>query len=112
MPRAKYLEFASPDTRLDKKYDLIAPYWEIAKHTGYAQAVRLTLKGLYDEDDLTRQSAERLEQKYRDLVKPGFYRKVICGKSGIPFAHVNSHEAIFLKTEQPDLLFQDLNILE
>src|SRR5687767_10514560 len=48
--------FFAPDTPIEEKYRLVAPYWERTKHTGYGQAVRYTLRGLYGEDDLTAES--------------------------------------------------------
>ena len=91
-----------------EKYRLVAPYWERTKHTGYAQAVRLTLKGLYGEDDLTAESVPRLAEKYKALIKPGFYREVLQGKCHLESCQVNSLQRIFMETEHPDLLHQDI----
>src|SRR5262245_37262064 len=65
MPADKQRAFFSPDTPCAEKYTLVAPFWERIKHTGYALAVRHTLRDLYGEEDLTPMSAARLEEKYR-----------------------------------------------
>lgn len=103
-----FKRFLAPDTPSETKYRLVAPWWERAKHTGYGQAVRRTLRGLYAEDDLTEVSAPRLAEKYRALVKPGFYAYILRERCGIEHCQVNSLQAAFMHTEQPDLLRQDI----
>lgn len=108
MPDAAFKRFLALDTSSEEKYRLAAPFWERTKHTGYAQAVRETLRGLYGEDDLTEKSAPRIAEKYLDLIKPGFYRKILKEKSNLESCQVNSLQGIFIQTEQPDLLPQDI----
>jgi hypothetical protein len=103
--------FFAPDTPLEEKYRLIAPYWERVRHTGYAQAVRHMLRDLYGEEDLTPVSAARLGEKYRARIKPGFYREILRVRSNIETCQVNSLQRIFMETEQPDLLHQDLSFV-
>lgn len=111
MPEADRARFLAPEVSSDEKYRLVAPYWERTRHTGYAQAVRLTLRGLYGEDDLTADSYPRLAEKYREGIRPGFYRYILQEKAGIEYCQVNSLQRIFMETEQPDLLRQDLSIV-
>jgi hypothetical protein len=101
----------TPGVPSDEKYRLIAPYWERTRHTGYAHSVRETLRGIYGEDDLTAKSAPRIAEKYREMVKPGFYAQILRKHANIEHCHVNSLERIFVESEQPDLLRQDLSIL-
>lgn len=108
MPVADSERFLAPNTPIDLKYRLVAPWWERVKHTGYGQAVRFTLRGLYGEDDLTEQSVFRLAEKYREMIKPGFYRTILRDKCNIEVCHVNSLQRIFFETEYPDLLLQDI----
>lgn len=100
--------FLSPDAALDEKLKLVLPWWERAKHTGYGQSVRHTLQGLYQETDLTPESAPRLAEKYRAMIQPGFYRHILHEKSRIERCQINSLQCIFKETEQPDLLQQDI----
>ena len=100
--------FLSSEETTETKYRLVAPWWERTKHTGYAQAVRRTLKGLYGENDLTAESAPRIAEKYLAMVKPGFYREILKEKSNLENCHVNSLQKIFMETEQPELLLQDI----
>lgn len=100
--------FLSPDLGTDEKYRLIAPYWERTKHTGYAQAVRYTLDGLYGVKDFNEKSVHPLAERYKEAVKPGFYKTILRDKCNIENCQVNSLESLFMETEQPDLLKQDI----
>lgn len=111
MPDGDRERFLAPDTPSEEKYRLVAPWWERTKHTGYAQAVRYTLHGLYGEDDLTVVSLPRIAEKYREWVRPGFYERILRDKANLEHCQVNSLERIFMETAQPDLLRQDLSIV-
>ena len=111
MPSQDHQRFFAPEAPVEEKYRLIAPWWERVKHTGYAQAVRYTLRGLYGEDDLNADTVHRIAEKYHALVKPGFYEHVLREKANLEHCQVNSLQRIFMKSEQPDLLRQDLSIV-
>jgi uncharacterized protein len=107
MPASERERFFAPDVATEEKYALLAPYWTVAKHTGYGLAVRQTLQGLYGEDDITKTSVHRIAEKYKAFVQPGFYQKVL-DTANIPYCHVNALGPIFRKTEQPSILKQDI----
>jgi hypothetical protein len=111
MPGAAYQRFLAPEVCAEEKYRLVAPYWERTIHTGYAQAVRRTLRDLYGVNELTQESAPILAEKYKALVKPGFYREILRERSNLENCQVNSLQRIFMETEQPDLLPQDLSFV-
>src|SRR5262249_25018135 len=56
----------------------------------------------------TAETAPRLAEKYRETVKPGFYREILCGKSNLESCQINSLQGIFKITEQPDILKMDI----
>ncbi len=111
MSREEGRRFWDPETCTEEKCSLLLPYWERAKHTGYGQAVRHTLRGLYGLDDHTAQTAPFLAERYRELVRPGFYREILRERSNLECCQVNSLQRVFMETELPDLLPQDLSIL-
>lgn len=110
MPVAELQRFLGPDLSSEEKYRLVAPYWDRIRHTGYALALRHTFRGLYGEDDLTVESAPRIAERYHETVQPGFYSAVLK-RAKVESCHVNSMQRIFMETEQPALLKQDLSIL-
>jgi hypothetical protein len=111
MPKEDHKRFLSPDVPTEEKYRLVAPWWERTKHTGYAQAIRYTLKGLYGEEDLTETSVHRIAEKFQEMVRPGFYAHILREKANLEHCQVNSLQRIFMESEQPDLLRQDLSIV-
>lgn len=111
LPVADLRRFLGPDLGSDEKFQLIAPFWDRIRHTGYAQALRYTFRGLYGEPDLTAQSVPRIAEKYQEMVRPGFYGRVLS-LANIEGCHVNSLQRIFMETEQPALFDQDISILQ
>lgn len=94
-----------------EKFQMVEPYWQRMRHTGYGHAVRLTLKELYGESDLTRESAPRIAEKFDAMLKPGLYDDILRKRSRIEYCHVNSFEhPVFHVTATPSLLAQDINI--
>ncbi|ULJ74273.1 amidohydrolase family protein [Rhizobium gallicum] len=110
MPTADLRSFLGPGLASEAKYRMVAPYWDRIRHTGYAQALRYTFRGLYGENDLTPESLPRIAEKFREIAQPGFY-SAILRRANIENCHVNSMQQIFMETEQPTLLKQDLSIL-
>ncbi|MER9134472.1 amidohydrolase family protein [Mesorhizobium sp. M0768] len=110
MPATALQSFLGPNLSGEEKYKLVAPFWNCIRHTGYAQALLHTFRGLYGEEDLTSKSVPRIAEKYRDTVRPGFY-PTILRRANIESCQVNSVQRIFMETEQPTLLLQDLSIL-
>jgi hypothetical protein len=106
IPWDDHQKFYSTDLDPVEKWDLFEPFWPYLKYTGYGQNVRITLKELYGIDDLNRETVGELQTKYRELIKPGFYRKVLQEVSNIESCQVNRWP--FLESEMPDLLMSDL----
>lgn len=112
MPQGDIQEkFLSPDVDLDEKWRLFKPYYEKSKNTGYFLASRLSLRELYGEDDLTDESYARISEKMQARVKKGFYKEVIQDIARVESCQVNSLEAVFMESQYPTLLFQDLSFV-
>ncbi len=109
MPRADRVRLYAPDVAPAAKWALLAPYWPRIRSTGYVQAVRRTVRILFGEDDMNEGSFIRISEQMQSDVKPGWYRYVF-ERANIASCQVNSFEAIFCESAQPDLLLQDLSI--
>lgn len=95
MPRGELHSFLGPNLSCEAKYRLVAPYWDRIRHTGYAQAVRYTLRGIYDEHDLAADTVRRIAEKYRETIRPGFYADILK-RANIENCQVNSLQRIFM----------------
>ena len=103
--------FFAPDTSTQDKVRLLLPAWERSRNTGYALALRHTLRDLYRVDDLSERTAPCLAERYREMIRPGFYREILLDRCNIEHCQVNSSERIFMESAQPDLLRQDIGIV-
>jgi hypothetical protein len=61
----------------------LAPFWEKIQNTGYARALNLAVKGLYNIDGLNERTCRDLEVKMRSANKPGLYKWVLKEKAGV-----------------------------
>lgn len=112
MSIADQQRFYSPEVSSAAKFKIVSPYWERVQHTGYAQALSITIKELYGVKSFTLENVERLASRYYDVRKPGFYEYILKDVCRISQCQVNSLERIFMETAQPSLLKQDLSIME
>jgi predicted TIM-barrel fold metal-dependent hydrolase len=102
----------NPDVEPKEKWKELEPYYRRTRHTGYIRNVRESLRLLTGDDDLRAENVDRISQAIADRIKPGFYRETLVDLAGIEHCQVNSKEAtIFLETEQPELLAQDLSFV-
>ena len=91
------------------KWKLLEPWYCKTRHTGYMQAIRETVRLLYDEDDLRADNAQSISDRIRDAIEPGYYRKILRETAGVEYAQVHSLDApVFMETQDPELLCQDI----
>ncbi len=113
MPEAVRHRLYAPETSVAEKWELLRPWWERCRHTGYLRAVAQTLRVLFgvdpdhlDADVLGRVSAEMTERAERTT----HYRDVF-DRAGVLTCQVNTLEAgLFKESGEPDLLLQDLGL--
>ena len=58
-----------PETPLSEKWGIIDPYWNFVRNTGYTKAILISLKKLYDVDNITHDNLELIQEKYLKLKK-------------------------------------------
>jgi uncharacterized protein len=68
------------------RWDLVEPYWENSRHTGYGQCMDISVKGLYGIEKICRTTIEELNEKFLISLKGGQYEKVLKDKSNIKVA--------------------------
>ena len=67
------------------KWQLMAPYWERIRDTGYARCLDTAIRDLYGLDGLTADTVEPLSARMDANRRPGYYREVF-DKAGIEVA--------------------------
>lgn len=112
MSAADHARLFCADVDPREKWRLVAPWYERSRLTGYMRNVRESVRILYGEEDISADNVERVSRKVEDLIRPGYYRRVLLEASRLSYCHVNSLERpLFMETEQPELLAQDLSLL-
>lgn len=112
MPAAALAKLFSYDTPLDEKWAAVEPYYDRARHTGYLQNVRESVRMLYGEDDIYRGNYDRISEKLRKQIQPGYYEFILRDVAKVEYAQVNALDApVFRETQYPALLAQDLSFL-
>lgn len=112
MPRAAMDKFLSPGVDPGAKWNLLAPYWPAVKNTGYAQAVRWSIRELYGVDELSAHTVAAVQAGYERVRRPGFYQRILQDLGRIESCQVNSLTGQpFLESDMPTLLMQDISIV-
>ena len=112
MPPSDLFKCFSPKVDPVAKWRLLESWWPSVKHTGYGQALQLTVSELYGVEDLSSATIEKVQAGYEKTRRPGFYRRILREAAGIESCQVNRPtEVPFQLSDMPDLLMQDLSIL-
>jgi predicted TIM-barrel fold metal-dependent hydrolase len=112
MPKADLDRFLAPGLDPVAKWRLLAPHWPAARHTGYAQAVRIAIRELYGVAELSEKTVPDVQAGYERTRKPGFYRQILGERARIESCQVNCITGdAFKESDQPTLLMQDISIV-
>jgi hypothetical protein len=66
-----------------ERWDLVEPFWNASRNTGYARSLDISARDLYGVDSIQRECIEELNQKFLKGLEPGHYRMVLKDKSRI-----------------------------
>ncbi len=106
MPEKDCESLVSGDLSPKKKWKLLAPWYERCRHTGYLQCVRESVRALYGEEDLREDNCERIGNRMREEIRPGFYRRILRDVANIEHAQINSIDgSVFHEINTDDDLF-------
>lgn len=90
MSQNNYDQFFGSDANSLEKWNLISPYYQHTRGTGYGQCLRKSLKMLWDIDDIDASNCNEITQLLNEHVKPGFYRDILQKKTLIEHVQINS----------------------
>ncbi len=112
MPKVDLDRFLSPKVDPLAKWALVAPYWPAVKNTGYARAVRISIRELYGVDELSAETVGKVHAGYEQTRRPGFYKRILQDRAHIESCQVNSLTGEpFKQSDMPTFLMQDLGIV-
>jgi len=73
MPQADYDAFFAPDTPLERKWELFAPYWPRIEDCGYSRTVKLVMEHDYGIEELNARTYQTLTERMIARRRPGYY---------------------------------------
>lgn len=112
MPNADLERFLSSKVEPLAKWKLIAPYWPAVKNTGYAQAVRIAIRELYEVEELSAETTGKVQAGYERTRRAGFYKRILQDQARIESCQVNSLTGEpFKQSNMPTFLMQDLGVV-
>jgi predicted TIM-barrel fold metal-dependent hydrolase len=110
MSKEDYASFFKYGPSPQEKWKILEPWWLYIRNTGYGKAVELTIRELYGIKEFSAATINEVQQKYEELVKPGFYKQILTEKGNIQSCQVNHWP--LMKSEMPDFLMSDLDVSE
>ncbi len=96
----------------EEQWRAIRKAWPLARHTGFAAAVRLSIKELYGVDDLTDESVPVLLREIEKRNRPGVLDWILKEKCGIECCLVNAADPgdFARRTGSPGLFLFDISV--
>ncbi len=112
MPARERTRLFDPEVGVAAKWELLRPWWERTRHTGYMRAVAETARVLYGVQQWDVAACERIGVELAaGGVRPGHYADILR-RAGVLTCQVNSLEtAPMCETTEPAYLLQDLSFL-
>lgn len=81
-----YERFQAPETDLDEKWRLFAPYWERIRFMSYARPALIAAREFYGCEGISEGTYRALSERMQAGNTPGLYRRVLRDKGNIRVA--------------------------
>jgi uncharacterized protein len=102
------LDASNPD--LQARFEGVRPAWELVRHTGYGEAVRLIAREVYGIDEITPASLEAAQPKHDALRQPGERLRLLRDQANLDHVQVDDFVRPCRVDESgPDFFFYDLS---
>ena len=77
LPPADLERVRRMDDDIGTKWSIVAPYWEVARHTGYGRSLDIAVKTLYGIDGISGETVGALNEAFQKTLSGGWFRKVL-----------------------------------
>lgn len=75
---------------LDERWNILEPWWEKIRNTGYARNIEIAARDLYGVEGISSETYNVLSKRMKEKNKKGLYRWVLKEKSGITISILDS----------------------
>lgn len=102
------LDAANPDLR--GRFAAIRPAWEMVRHTGYGEAVRLIARELYGMEEITGAALEAAQPKNAALRRPGERLRLLREVAKLDHVQIDDFDPrCQIDASGPDFFFYDIS---
>jgi len=82
MTYREYQTILDPKEPLDRRWEILAPFWEKIQNTSYARALNIAARDLYG-DEISERTYKQISSRMKEANRKGLYRWVLKERSGI-----------------------------
>jgi len=94
LKREDYIKASDNKLPVMQRWELIEPYWEAAKNTGYGRSLEISAKELYGIVKICKSTIEQLNESFMDSLKPGHFKRVLKEKSKIKICLLDDNDKV------------------
>lgn len=90
-PKSDYKKIIESKLPIIEKWDLVEPYWEVSKYTGYGRSLEIAVREIYGIDGISKLTIEELNNKFLLSLTSGHFKKVLKDKSRIKISLLDTN---------------------
>jgi Predicted metal-dependent hydrolase of the TIM-barrel fold len=77
LSNADFEKVVNRETDIMERWNIVEPYWEFARYTGYGRALDIAVKGIYGINGVNRDTIVELNRVFRENHTAGHYTRVL-----------------------------------
>ena len=81
------------DLPVKDRWEILEPFWEATRNTGYARVEIVTARELYGIDEINSDNIEQLSLRINDSIRTGWYKRVLQDKARIELSILDGNRA-------------------
>jgi len=70
-------QILNPELSISERWNLVEPYWEKCRHTGYARYLDMTVRELYGVSEINRETVETIDAGIRASLDQNWHEEVL-----------------------------------
>jgi len=90
---------------LEKRWEIVNPFWERIQYTGYGRAIDIAARDLYGVDGITADTYREFASRMEEANRPGLYQWILKEKSGIDVSILDQPSSAPVALEEVDRTF-------
>ncbi|MHB1485022.1 MAG: amidohydrolase family protein [Saccharofermentanales bacterium] len=72
-----YQKVIDTSRNIVERWNIVEPFWEVSRFTGYGRTLDISVKGIYGIDGINKNTIEELNTNFLENKKPVHYKKVL-----------------------------------